>query len=427
MKKLPDSPGVYLFKDTRGEVIYVGKATSLKKRVAQYFGARQEAEPRPITTNIAEVASVKTLVTPTVLEAVILEANLIKKYWPKYNIINRDDRSFLYLIVTKDAFPKLLTKRGTELATSRLRSKYKFSVRASAVSQELKGYSHMFGPFLSLKTLTAALRILRRIFHWSNCPPVSARPCFYYHLGQCPGICVGEISAAEYRRRVIKNMVWFFAGRKNHIILSLKKKMKNAVQADNFEEAAKLRNQIFALEHIQDMALLERETLASAISKLEQGAGVSHLLQRIEGYDISNLGGELATGSMVVWRGSGLDKSEYRKFRVKTAQGSNDIAMLGEVLRRRFDNPWSLPSLVLVDGGKAQVNIARQVLKDYHLDIPVMGIAKGPTRKKDEFIFDERNPELGFLARHYSRVLKQLRDEAHRFAVKYHRQLRKIK
>ena len=220
--RLPSRPGVYLMKDARGTVIYVGKAASLKTRVSSYFSRPQEAR---ISRMVSEIRSIDYSPTPSALEALILEAKLIKELQPKYNILEKDDKSFLYVVITADAYPKVVLVRGNELL------KYQIAKNNSKI-QYTNHKFHVFGPFTSASALRAALRILRRIFHWSNCTPgtTKSRPCFYYHLGQCPGICIGAISPAEYRRQVIRPLVLFFEGKKAMVMNDVKSRMKQAAK-----------------------------------------------------------------------------------------------------------------------------------------------------------------------------------------------------
>ncbi len=205
-------------------------------------------------------------------------------------------------------------------------------------------------------------------------------------------------------------------------------------EEERFEEAEKVKRQLFTLEHIRDVAVISRDDLALAAKrrgKHRRAERVIDLLGRIEGYDISNISGQAATGSMVVFREARPQKSDYRKFKIKTIKGSNDVGMLKEVLKRRFNHlnrAWPRPKLILIDGGRGQINAAKEVLANYRIDLPIIGIAKGLDRKKDEFVFDKFSPwtpELERIVSSQANLLKQVRNEAHRFAITYHRQLRK--
>ena len=442
---LPDDPGVYLMKDAGGEIIYVGKAGSLKRRVSSYF---LKAHDNRIARLVSEIRVIDYIETPTVIEALILESELIKKYEPKFNIKDKDNKSFLYVVITKEEYPRVLLVRGTEL------KKISASAKGTDASSGAKGGSasggkRIFGPFVSASSIRAALGILRRIFPWNNHLPgeigKAKRPCFNCQIGLCPGTCLGAISKKDYAR-IIKNLILFLAGKKIRIIKNLKLELSRLSDAKKFEAAAKVRDMIFNLEHIYDTALITKSDLPAPLLPKEGIATMSppsdlqseraqdararggqlaiDFYGRIEGYDISNISGTSAVGSMVVFVNGIPEKSEYRKFKIKTVSGANDVGMLKEILRRRFKNNWPKPDLILIDGGQGQVNAAGEILREFKLRIPIVGIAKGITRKKDELIFDKENSELARVAGQYKDILVAVRDEAHRFAITYHRQKR---
>ena len=231
---------------------------------------------------------------------------------------------------------------------------------------------------------------------------------------------MGAISAPDYRQ-IICGLILFFEGKRSQVTSEMKLEMKAASKAERFEEAARVRNRLYALEHIQDLSVLTRDMDTAAWDKPE---GVINVFGRIEGYDISNISGTSGVGSMVVFKDGEASKSLYKRFRIKTVKGPNDVAMLREVLRKRFSHrigEWSLPDIILIDGGTPQVNAAGRVLREYHLGIPIIGLAKGPDRKKDALIFGKDNPELARVATQYKRVFQQVRDEAHRFAIAFYR------
>ncbi len=429
IKKLPKNPGVYLMKNTKDQIIYVGKATSLRSRVTSYFSRPHDSRIEKMVTEVADIGYEK---TPTVIEALILEANLIKKYLPKYNVKEKDNKSFLYVGISKEKFPRVILLRGLEI--ERMKT-------SNAKCQMPK----LFGPFISASSLRAALDILRKIFPYRDCASFPKRPCLQYHLKRCGAPCTNLISEPDYRKN-IKNLILFFEGKKEKIIKNLKKEMTAASQKENFELAAKLRNQIFALEHIQDVAIITNDKL-----KMTNDKKVINIFGRIEGYDISNIGGTSATGSMVVFENGKPKRNDYRRFRIKTVQGTNDVAMLKEVLSRRLkrirnyesrtrelknhnsyfiirdSKNWSLPNLILVDGGWGQINAVREILSEHKIKIPVFGIAKGFKRKQNRLIADKDNPELVRIAEVHKNLLLQVRDEAHRFAQSYHKLIRRKK
>ncbi len=394
IQSFPETPGVYIMRGRRGEILYVGKAVNLRRRVASYFSRAHDLRIESLVQNVAKIDHEK---TETAIEALIREAVLIKLYRPPFNIREKDDKSFLYVEITKEAWPRIILVRGTG-GTPRRR----------------------FGPFTSATSVREALKIVRRIFPYSThtSEDLARRksmnrphPCFDYEIGLCPGTCAGLISHAEYLL-TIKNICRFFEGKKAFLIKQSEREMLVASRKLDYEKAEIIKRRIFALQHIRDVAVLSEDPLIPPAT--------STMPQRIEGYDISNTSGTSATGSMVVFRRGQPDKNEYRKFRIQSLTTPDDTGMLREVLARRFETKWTLPDLILIDGGTPQVNIAKSVLNEVGLHIPIVGIAKGPRRDKNEFIGMKPSTDLG-------QVLIRVRDEAHRFAIGYHRKLRAAK
>ncbi|OGY99567.1 MAG: hypothetical protein A2945_02895 [Candidatus Liptonbacteria bacterium RIFCSPLOWO2_01_FULL_52_25] len=471
-KNLPDTPGVYLMKNSLGELLYVGKAGNLKRRVSSYFLRPHDTRIQTLVNQIAKIEYKK---TDSALEALILEAELIKEFAPPFNIKEKDDKSFLYFEITKEKFPRVLLIRGREARNDVERTQISADnfPRKSAFSQR-KSAAKQYGPFTSASSAREALKILRRIFPWNTHANAhnantandarmprkweysrhshkfadlhyggASRPCFDYEVGLCPGTCIGAVAREEYLKTV-KNLRLFFEGKKKKVLRNLEKEMAVASKRLEFEKAEKLRRQIFALQHIRDVALISENNFQFPISNFQT-------VKRIEGYDVSNISGTSAVGSMVVFTNGELDKNEYRKFRIKMVTDSNparrhplsvvggDVGMLKEMLRRRFsrhhspiltngrmigarnkrsdERNWPLPHLILIDGGRGQVNAAKSVLAERGLKIPVIGIAKGAKRK--------RNDIIGFVPKWTDkRTLVRVRDEAHRFAIGYHKKVR---
>ena len=415
LKKIPAGPGIYLFYHKK-ELIYVGKATSLKDRVKSYFLKNKKYE-RPIETMIHQVNKIKYVETDSVLEAILREGECIKKFRPKYNILWKDDKSWNYIVLTRGEYPRLQTIRQHEK-------------KNLTAAEETKMYLYIFGPYPGLKT-KAALSILAKLFYVSNCKPQAKRvypaqsegrrrACLYYEMGQCLGVCVGEISPREYQQRVVKPLVMFLRGQKKRMLKNLQRQMEHNAAENNFEAAARGRDQLKALRRIQDVSLISKSFIEDKTDGQEDF--------RIEGYDISNLGATHKVGSLVVFDEDGPVKKDYKKFNIRTVVGQSDVDCLAEVLRRRLKHSeWPLPDVFLVDGGKPQVNIARKILKEFNLKLPIIGIAKGPKRDKNEFFVTERSREfLHWLAQNKI-LLVQARDEAHRFALQFSRSKRKIK
>ncbi len=412
LQQLPDEPGIYLFYSAENELIYVGKATSLKSRVKSYF--RGLRTPRPIEEMIHEVAKIDWRTTESVLEAVILESVFIKRFLPKYNVLGKDNKSWNYIILTKDDYPKVVTMRQHDLEMLRVNN-----------LGEYKKMADMYGPYPGLNT-RAAMKILRRLFHFSTCEPGAKRPCLYYQMGQCLGVCIGEVTPVDYRRRVTTPLKWFLAGRKKLVIKAFEKQMKDAAKQERFEEATLIRNQLKDLYRIHDVTLINKGFFED--QKIEAPELVAGRKMRIEGYDISNLGATDKVASMVVFDNEGPVKSEYRKFNIKTVEGQSDIDCLAEVLGRRLKrNDWQMPDVILIDGGRPQINRVKKVFEDFNCIIPFLGIAKGAERKRNDVILGTKEEAFVRWVSAHQPLLIRVRDEAHRFAITFNRSKRKIK
>lgn len=449
VKGLPNSPGIYIFKNTAGKIIYVGKAASLKDRVRSYFG-KQNDFARPIDFYRDQITELEIKQTDTVLEAYFLEQDLIKRYQPKYNVLGKDDKSFVYVGITKEDFPRFEVKRKTDLEfrpKDDEKEKNKQSDMAKSTKEDLLdiqhskvdviskngiAYTRVYGPYTARHLIEQALKILRKIFPYHNKPQKTEKFCLDYHIGLCPGPYAGKISKADYRKN-IKAIELILRGKKKTLIRQLEKEMQRHSKKQEFEKAAQARNLLFTLRHIQDVAMIKESQLKPykfvGVDKNQKtrAAGMNSTSHekyfRVEGYDISNISGTHSVASMVVFDNEEdtlkPNKSQYRKFRIKTIKGANDVGAMQEVLQRRFANSWKIPNLILVDGGKGHLNMAKKVLRNYRYDIPILAVAKGPTRKKLDFYYYGKVPKLD------DNIIAQIRDEAHRFAISYHRKLRR--
>lgn len=406
--KLPDTPGVYFFAGKRGEILYIGRATSLKSRTRSYFSADVAAKRSPAIAQMTkEAVRVRFEKTESVLEALILEAKLIKKHQPKYNVREKDDKSFNYVVITKEDFPRVLLIRGRELNTLNF-------LKANAYKPQA-----VFGPFPRGNILREALKILRRIFPFRDkckpCAPsdgratsVRGRPCFERQIGLCSGVCTGEIGGADYRK-IISNLKMFFEGKKKTLLKKLEREMEVAAKNQEFEKASQIKRTVFSLKHISDVSLLKDNVFKRLL--LEIG--------RIEGYDVAHLSGIAMVGVMTVLKDGESDKGEYRKFNIKTVRGADDTASLEEILRRRFGHhEWLYPRLIVVDGGIAQKNRAERVLKEMGIEIPVASVVKDEKHRPRGILGDKK------IAKMYEREILLVNSEAHRFAISYHRRLR---
>lgn len=380
IKKFPETPGVYLMRDGRRRPLYIGKASSLKHRVLSYFQRPQETR---LEKMLEQVKTIEIKKTDSVIEALFLENDLIKKYQPKYNVKLKDDKTYLGIFITKEDWPKIMPARLTQKLPP----------------------GEFYGPFPSASQVREALQIIRKIFPFRvSCKPLSGTACFEYHLGMCPGVCAGKVTKEDYQR-TIKQIKLFLKGHKKQVIKDIERQMRQLAKKTEFEKAAKLRDRVFALKHIQDVALINEENLAHP----------EDVPSRIEAYDVSNISGAFAVGSMIVFQEGLIDKSQYRRFKIKTINNSDDVGMLKEILHRRLmHSEWPTPNLILVDGGRGQINGIKEVLKENKADIPVVGIAKGPDRDKDEIIAD-----ADFSVD--KKLLLRIQGEAHRFAIQYYR------
>ncbi|MFH1611129.1 MAG: GIY-YIG nuclease family protein, partial [Patescibacteria group bacterium] len=327
-KNLPDAPGVYLYFDAQDKILYVGKATSLKKRVGSYF---TKAHSDRISELVSKIKRIDYIQTNSVIEALVLEANKIREHRPYFNILLKDDKSFLYLVITNELYPKPLLRRGLELEREGIKP---FQKELSARTK--KKYLAVYGPYTSGTSLKRALDLVRKAIPWSVCDSPEKtgknRPCFNAHLNFCPGVCTGAINPKTYRK-IIRQLMLFFAGKKVQLLGQMRRRMTKLAQEERFEEAEVMRRKVFALEHIQDIALITKEDVSMPYSAPQDF--IIDFAGRIEAYDISNISGTNAVGSMVVFENGEPAKNKYRKFKIKTVVGANDVAMMEEIVRRR--------------------------------------------------------------------------------------------
>lgn len=392
----PTKPGVYYFYNNYGRILYIGKASVLKNRIKSYFIGVHDNKTEKL---VSQISDVKYKITDSVLEAIILEANEIKRLKPKYNIRDKDDKSYSYIFLTKEEYPRFFIERATwKGGNTRISTK--------------------FGPFTSGLQAKEALQILRRIFGFRDCNERKfnlykkrRKSCLFFALNLCSGPCVGNIDKKSYYRTILE-IKDFLGGKKKTLIKSLEKQMSLASRYQKYELAAQIRNKLHSLAHIQDVALIKEE------KPFEQYRMIP---KRIEAYDISNISGKFATGSMIVFINGQIDKSQYRKFRIRTVSNINDPVMLAEIVARRFNHKeWPKPDLIILDGGKGQLSSVLKILRVKSIKIPVMAIAKGPSRK-NYTLFKNNLAKKIYLDRLF---IESIRDEAHRFAISYHRKLR---
>jgi len=375
IKNTPLRPGVYLFKNKRKEIIYIGRAVNLRNRLKNYFNPTDFRVRKMVSE--ADDLIIKT--TTNLLQAIILEANLIKKYEPFYNVKEKDNRSFVYILIpkTKWSYPKII--RGREL------NKY------------LLSDAFVFGPIQSYSLAKNFLFLIRKIFPFSTCRLNQSRPCFYFQIGLCLGKCIGKISDNDYQK-IINAMIDFLSGKTEKV----KKFLKTYCP-----------EKLIFLNQIDDSALIIKEAEIN-------------FQQRVEAYDISHFGGKQTVGSLIVFENNDFNPSCYKRFKIKNALAHDDLSALKEMLERRFNHPeWGYPDLILVDGGKNQIKVAEEVLEKKKINIPVIGIAKF---KNDKLIFGKNiKKSVKELLETSFDTLRKIRDEAHRFANSYRKKLMRIK
>lgn len=375
--------------------MYIGKATSLQDRVKSYFTSDiDEKRSKLIEKMVLETKSIQFTKTDSVLEALILEANLIRTHKPRYNTLSKDDKSYNHLIITNEEFPRVLVVRGKDVTEKYSTSDVKYE----------------FGPFTSGQLLREALKTVRRLFQFydTNLPVgkeksglAKGRIDFNRQIGIYPK----PQSKNEYSR-TIRHIKLFFQGKKQKVIKELENEMMSLAKKEKFEEAGLIKRRIFALNHIQDIALIKDE---SRIYRDENRI-------RIEAYDIAHLNGNNMVGVMTVIEGGEVSKSEYRKFKISHFDKANDAGALQEVLTRRLKHTeWPLPQIIAVDGGTIQKNVAERVLKSHKLVIPVVAVVKDDRHQPIRLIGQKKLLEV-----HKNSILFA-NSESHRFAINFHR------
>lgn len=436
LQNLPITPGVYIYEDTRGEIIYVGKAKNLKSRVSSYFRLNLDKSSKTFAL-VSNIHDLRIIEVESELEALILEAELIKKHMPQFNISLKDDKSYLYLGIKSekvDVDGKLTNIQ--KLETFR--------------KPDIGKYEHYYGPFPDGGSVKKLVRTLRKIFPFRDCSVNKydkykklKTPCLYGHLNLCPAPCVNGASVLPQYKSNIRTINSILSGKTSKLINAMERQMKGYSSAKNYEKAAAVRDalqkfryvrQSFRLpgEYIENPYLLD-DLARTALEDLVKTVPVlRELPTRIECYDISNISGKEAVGSMVTAINGRINKREYKRFRIKTKSTPDDFFMLYEVLFRRLlheidpkRKSWGLPSLIVLDGGKGQLSSGMEVMTKLNVDIPMIGLAK-----KEEAVvyFDNGFHELVLgTGSPGMRLLINLRDESHRFAQKYHHMLRSRK
>jgi excinuclease ABC subunit C len=404
VRLLPTTSGVYVYKDAEGTVIYVGKAINIRKRVESYFRTNTGS----IKTDflVSKIAQIETIHTASEAEALLLEASLIKQHQPKYNIELKDGKTYPYIQITKEEFPLVSVVRMNNRKYRDVAAEY-------------------WGPYVNPALVREALQIIRRIFPFRTCEPFADKLCLYYDIGLCQGPCEDKVTKEEYQRN-IRNVKLILDGKKDDLYKNLRLEMEEMARKHDFEGAGRLRDQIRAIGALYSGTgdinyFKEAEQLQRAI-------GLEHKPVRIECFDISNIMGNQAVGSMVSFLNGKPDKNNYRRFRIKTVKGIDDFQMIAEIVRRRYTRlqkeKAAFPDLIVIDGGKGQLGAAVKELKELNLSLPIISLAK---QEEEIFVPGKRNSlrlshdSLGL------KLLMRVRDEAHRFGLKYHTLLRSKK
>jgi excinuclease ABC subunit C len=424
LKDLPTTPGVYFHKNSSGEIIYVGKAANLRNRVRQYFQKSRLRDPKTDALCV-EIFDTDWTELETELDALFFEAEMVRRYMPQYNILLRDDKSFVYVrIDIKSNHPTVTTTR-----------------------RPLDDGAEYLGPYMSKLAIAQALRLLRRAFPYSTHVPnaIPKRACLQAHLGLCPGLEGGMTSLEDYRKN-LRQLIQYLKGNRKKLAVEIEKDMKRASKSRDYEAAAHLRNQLHALKSIDRQVIFgDRENMD--ISKDRALVGLMELLnlknppRRIEGFDISHMQGTDTVASMVVFVSGVPDKGQYRKFKSRVA-GNDDFAHMREVMTRRFSEQnikkWGLPNLILIDGGRGQASAALSILNALSIDIPLIGLAKRYEEiivpkliKPEQIATNSQITKVTFEILRLEessdalKLLMRIRDESHRFAISYHTVLKR--
>jgi excinuclease ABC subunit C len=428
---IPTGPGSYQYYDQAGKIIYVGKAANLRSRVLSYW--RESSDLTPYKRQmLAKIQKIKWIETETEIEALLLESNLVKKYQPEYNVMLRDDKRFIYIKITADELPRVLLTRTID-----------------------KG-GRYFGPFTSATAVRETIKIIRRVWPYGGFMTLTDNRMNRIKSSRYPEMYGAPADRGEYLK-IIKEVIAFLEGRRKDVEKKLKLEITNLEKQKNAEaeeKARTLKHRLLQMKNVlaHSNIISLHEKYAADVVELAKILSLPKIPQRIEGYDISNIFGKEAVGSMVVFADGEPNKNQYRKFKIRGTTpipslkrrgtrnspplgggvrggASNDTAMLKEIIERRFNNDWPLPDLIIIDGGKGQLNAGLSILKKLKLDIPILAVSKGEGLRSahapDKIFFPGMKTALQLpLASPALHIIKRVRDEAHRFAISFHRQRR---
>ncbi len=391
--KIPSSPGIYIFSDSKKRPIYIGRATNLRSRIKSYFrdDLIRSRGPR-IVDMIYKSKHIKWVTLDTVLESILAEAKYIKRYMPAYNVAQRDDKSMVYVVITKEKWPRIIIERVRDFESAHSDNKLSYTPKI------------WFGPYSSVKLIKECLAILRKIFpYFDEQANESHYARFYKQIHLLPN----ALSENDRKRYLltIKYLTDFLSGRKERLIAKIRAEMKNNANKLQFEEAQKNKKMIFALEHINDVRLYKEANLTDILS--------GNISYKIEAYDVSHISGTDVVGIMVASIDGRLSKSDYRKFLLKN-QENNDLKSLKEIVNRRLNHSeWNYPDQIVLDGNENAIQIVKSLLSERRLNMSVCAVTKDDKHNAKKIV-GEYDKRLGM-------HIYELNAEAHRFAINYHR------
>lgn len=436
IRDLKNSPGVYVFRDSEGKIIYVGKAAKLKNRVSSYFIGSVGKDPKTAGL-ISRVEKLSVIECNSEFEAFILESELIKRYKPRYNIRLKDDKSHVYIKISRDSYPRISVVRQIE-------------------DEEAK----YLGPFVDARAVRTILKEARKIFPFCSCRLPKDKVCLYYHLNLCQGHGEKYITVKEYKRN-ISGLVKLFGGKTKELEKSFRRNMETLAKKKKYETAANYRDKLIHLEKIKKSHFIPERSPApdEALKQLKKELKLKNIPNRIECFDVSNIAGTAAVGSMVVFINGVASPKDYLRFRIKNVNAINDYAMMAEILSRRFKNASARkhrnfsnlernqgsrtkkqklpnPNLVVLDGGKGHLSAALQNVI-FPEGVEVVSLSK---RNESIYYLPQKDREVEVASRQVKKLffarkdlpknseayflMQRIRDEAHRFAVTYHRKVR---
>ena len=431
--KLPLTPGIYLMRDVRRVILYIGKAKSLRKRVRSYF--KVPALVPKITVLMSKVRVIDHIETPTEVDALLLEAHLVRKYKPRYNQELKDDKSFPLLKITREKFPRLCITRQKTDPKAVLRPIHSSEVQMGSVltavkQKKIQDKADYYGPYTDAKLLRQAVNLIQSLFPIRKCQTLPKSSCLYHHLGQCIAPCIKPEVKPEYDR-LVNEVKRFLGGGKKTIAQYLEERMDRASRELRFEDAQFFKEQVDALSKLRKKRFLPKNPgqgiSLSATLELKENLRLEKIPERIVCFDVSNVQGDQAVASKVSFYRELPDKFGYRRYKIKSVAGINDYAMIAEALTRMLRGIKEgredfMPDLIMIDGGKGHLNTAVKVLVREGMEqIDLISIAKQfewvhSSKFRAPLVIASDSPALY--------LLKKVRDEAHRFAITYHRKLK---